>query len=214
MAPPSDEQLREKVAHLLDEHGTTYAEQAGIRLCDEPAQLWQLLVLSLLLSARISSGVAVAAARELFRAGYDTPQRMRAATWQQRVDALGRGHYRRYDKSTAAMLGEAADLVLEEYDGDLRHLHAWADDIDDLEASLQCFKGIGPTGAAIFLREVQGVWPDVAPYVDRLAKDGAIRAGLPRTPEGLVALVPHHDLPRLMAACVRTARTDSGLTTA
>ncbi len=214
MVPPSDDQLRESVKRLLDQHGTTYAEQAGIRLRDKPSQLWQLLVLSLLLSARISSGVAVAAARELFRAGYRTPERMRAATWQQRVDALGRGHYRRYDESTAAMLGEAADLVLEEYDGDLRRLRAWADDVDDLEASLQCFKGIGPTGAAIFLREVQGVWPDVAPYVDRLAKDGASRAGLPRSPERLAALVPHHDLPRLVAACVRTAKTDSGLTRA
>ncbi len=211
MPPPTTEQLRERAARLLAEHGTTYADEAGIRLRDKPSQLWQLLVLSLLLSAPISSSIAVTAARELFRSGYRTPQRMRHATWQQRVDALGRGRYRRYDESMAATLGEAADLVLEEYDGDLRRLHSWADDVEDLEASLQSFKGIGPTGAAIFLREVQGVWPDVAPYVDERAKDGASRAGLPRTPERLAELVPRRDLPRLVAACVRTAKADKGL---
>jgi len=190
---------------LLRRHGTTWAEEAGIRLSDKPAPLWQLLVLSLLLSARISSDIAVAAARELFRAGYRTPARMHAASWQDRVDALGRGRYRRYDERTATMLGELAQAVLEDHHGDLRHLH---DDVDDLERSLQRFKGIGPAGSAIFCREVQGVWPDVAPYVDSLAKDGAERLGLPRSPDALARLVSSDDLPRLVAACVRAARRD------
>ncbi|HVX53446.1 MAG TPA: endonuclease, partial [Nocardioides sp.] len=102
----------EVVRALLDRHGTTYAEDAGITLADKPAPLWQLLVLGLLLSARIGSDIAVAAARELFRAGYRTPQRMRDASWQARVDALGRGHYRRYDERTATQLGELADRLL------------------------------------------------------------------------------------------------------
>ena len=76
---------------LLDEHGTTYAEEAGIRLADEPAPLWQLLVLSLLLSARISSDIAVAAARELFDAGCTTARGTRDTPRRQRVAALGRG---------------------------------------------------------------------------------------------------------------------------
>src|SRR5207244_4128295 len=76
---------------LLDRYGRTFAEEAGIRLADRPAPLYQLLVLATLLSARISAGVAVAAARELFRAGYRTPQAMSQASWQDRVDALGRG---------------------------------------------------------------------------------------------------------------------------
>jgi hypothetical protein len=41
------------VAALLDRHGRTYAAEAGIRLRDAPAPLFQLLCLSLLLSARI-----------------------------------------------------------------------------------------------------------------------------------------------------------------
>lgn len=191
------------VSRLLERHGTTYAEEAGIRLADRPAPLWQLLVLSLLLSARIRSSVAVAAARELFDTGYGTPTGMRDASWQARVDALGRGHYRRYDERTSTQLGGLAHVVLEVFGGDLRRLH---EQTSDLEGDLQQFKGIGPAGAAIFCREVQGVWTDLAPYVDRLAADGAERLGLPCSPDELAALVPAKDLPRLVAGCVRAAR--------
>jgi hypothetical protein len=192
------------IRRLLDRHGTTYAEQAGIQLADRPAPLWQLLVLSQLLSARISSGTAVEAARELFRARYRTPPKMRTASWQHRLDTFGLGHNRRYDRHAATMLGDAADVVLAEHRGDLRELHAGT---DDLERDLQKFKGIGATGAAIFCREVQGVWPDIAPYVDNLAADGAERVGLPRSAHRLAELVPAPDLPRLVAACVRAARS-------
>src|SRR5690625_961671 len=93
-------------------YGITYAEEATITLRDKPAPLYQLLVLATLLSARISAAIAVAAARELYRAGYRTPRRMADATWQQRVDALGRGGYRRYDERTATMLGDGAEQLL------------------------------------------------------------------------------------------------------
>jgi hypothetical protein len=142
-------------------------------------------VLSLLLSARIPADIAVATTRELARAGYRTPRAMRKATWQDRVDALGRGHYRRYDERTATMLGEVADRVLEEYAGDLRRLHVEAVEAGTLSRRLREFKGIGPTGAAIFCREVQGVWPDLAPYVDERAAGGAVRLCLSRAPQRL-----------------------------
>ena len=37
---------KDTVKTLLERHGTTYAEDAGIRLADKPPPLWQLLVLS------------------------------------------------------------------------------------------------------------------------------------------------------------------------
>ncbi|MDQ4007612.1 MAG: endonuclease [Actinomycetota bacterium] len=200
---------RETARLLVQRHGTTFAEQAGIRVADKPAPLWQLLVLSLLLSARISSEIAVAAARELNKAGYRTPRRMREATWQQRVDALGRGHYRRYDERTSTMLGEVADHVVEGYRGDLRRLREDAARPAEIERLLQQFKGIGPTGAAIFCREVQGEWSELAPYVDAIAAKGAKRLGLPPSPGRLAALVPDQDVPRLVAACVRASRDKS-----
>ena len=119
---PHEADTAEPVRKLLRSYGRTYAQDAGIRLADQPSSLYQLLVLATLLSTRISAGVAVAAARELFAAGYRTPAAMSAASWQDRVDALGRGHYRRYDESTASTLGDSAGQVVRQYRGDLRQL--------------------------------------------------------------------------------------------
>jgi endonuclease III len=195
-----------KVTTLLERYGRTYAEEAGIRLADRPAPLYQLLVLATLLSARISAGVAVAAARELFRAGYRTPAAMREASWQDRVDALGRGHYRRYDERTANMLGDAANLCLRRWHGDLRRLHREAgDEISRLRALLTEFPGIGPTGADIFLREVQDVWTGIRPYLDRKVTAGARKLRLPTAPESLARLTEPADTTRFASALVRVA---------
>lgn len=113
---------RDIVNELLNEHGQTYAQEAGISLKDTPAPLFQLLVLANLLSTRISANIAVATAHELVASGFTTPEKMRDATWQQRVDALGRGGYRRYDERTSTMLGDGAVLLLDTYGGDLRKL--------------------------------------------------------------------------------------------
>ncbi|MDG4828195.1 hypothetical protein O7627_02610 [Solwaraspora sp. WMMD1047] len=195
------------VSVLVDRYGRTFADEAGITLADKPAPLYQLLVLATLLSARITAGIAVAAARELFRASYRTPAAMRDASWQDRVDALGRGHYRRYDERTATMLGDGAQLCLDRWRGDLRRLHQSAPgDVRGLRRLLTEFPGIGPTGADIFLRESQAVWADVAPFVDRRAADGARRLGLPSSAEGLAGLVGPAELPGLLSALVRVAR--------
>lgn len=196
------------VEELLRERGTTYAEEAGIKLEDKPAPLFQLLVLTMLLSTRISAGLAVAAARELFEAGWRTPTKMRDATWQQRVDALGRGGYRRYDESTSTKLEELSGMVLEQYGGDLRRLRPAADDaVDDaagdLEKAVASFPRIGPTGAAIFCREVQDLWPEVDPYFDDRAMHGARRLGLPRDAGRLADMVPKGRRAVLAAALVR-----------
>jgi endonuclease III len=201
----SDESV---VKVLLDRFGATYAEQAGIRLTDKPSPLYELLVLATLLSARISGDVAVAAAKELFTAGYRTPQKMQQASWQDRVDALGRGHYRRYDERTSTMLGEEAALLLERWHGDLRTLRDEADaDPKGIRKSLTEFKGIGPVGADIFLREVQAVWPQVAPYLDGRVIRGAEKVGLPSDVRKLAALVDGPgELARLSAALVRVSQ--------
>ena len=132
---------------VLDRYGTTFAEDAGIALADEPAPLFQLLVLAELLSARIGAGIAVAAAVELSAAGWTTPQRMRDASRPSVIGALGRAGYRRYDERTATELREMAALVLDRYGGDLRRLADEADgDVDRAARLIQEVKGIGPTG--------------------------------------------------------------------
>ncbi|WP_455351697.1 endonuclease [Streptomyces sp. SYSU K217416] len=197
---------RDVVDALLDSYGRSFAEEADIRLRDTPQPLYQLLVLSLLLSARIRSGTAIAAARALCEAGMRDPRRMAAATWQERVDALGRGGYRRYDERTATQLGDGAALVTREWRGDLRRLRAEADgDVAALRELLQKVPGIGPTGADIFLREAQDVWSEAAPYLDDKALQGARRLGLPAAPDALARLAEDARPAAFAAALVRAA---------
>jgi hypothetical protein len=47
-------------AHLLDVAGETFAAEAGIELEDEPAPLYRLLVLTVLLSSRVQSKLGTA----------------------------------------------------------------------------------------------------------------------------------------------------------
>ena len=195
------------VRELLTRHGRLYAEDAGIRLADRPGPLYQLLVLATLLSAPITADTAVAAARELFAAGYRSAKAMSEASWQDRVDALGRGHYRRYDERTATMLGDAADLLAGKWHGDLRKLRDESGgDVRGIASRLTEFPGIGPVGASIFLREVQDVWPTVAPYVDAKVTSGASRVRLPADRESLTELLAGSGQPaRLAAALVRVS---------
>ncbi|MFD9931943.1 endonuclease [Streptomyces massasporeus] len=194
------------VRELVGAHGRTYAEEAGIALKDTPQPLYRLLVLSHLLSARIRGSIALATARALHEAGLRDPRRMARSSWQERVDALGRGGYRRYDERTATQLGEAAELLNDRWGGDLRRLRREADgEVPELRRLLQEFPGMGPAGAGIFLREAQGVWPEAAPYLDAKALQGAERLDLPKDPERLTGLAGDTDPAVLAAALVRAA---------
>jgi hypothetical protein len=196
----------EIVRGLLERAGRTYAAEAGIRLRDKPAPLYRLLVLSVLLSTRIKAHIAVAAARELTDAGMGTAKGMLDASWQQRVDALGRAHYKRYDESTATALGDGARLLLDRYGGDLRRLRACADgDPAGVHTLLTEFPRLGPVGANIFAREAQAVWPELRPALDGKALDGARRVGLPADPGRLAELGAEDRLAELAAALVRVS---------
>ena len=132
---------------------------------------------------------------------------MSEASWQDRVDALGRGQYRRHDERTATMLGDSADLLSGQWHGDLRKLRDESDrDTRGIAARLTEFPGVGPTGASIFLREVQDVWPGVAPSVDAKVTSGANRVRLPGDRESLAGLLAGSGQPaRLAAALVRVS---------
>jgi len=194
------------VRRLLERAGTTYAEQAGIRLADKPAPLYRLLVLAQLLSTRISAEVAVAAARELHAEGLTTAATMARAERGRVIGALGRARYKRYDEITATRLAESAQCVLDWYGGDLRRLAEGAErDVDAASQLLQEFPGIGPVGSRIFLREVQHVWVWVRPYADARVIAAAHDLELPQTTAALVRLAGTKDLAPISAALVHVS---------
>ncbi|SEH78413.1 hypothetical protein SAMN04489835_4086 [Mycolicibacterium rutilum] len=199
---------KKTVANLLEQAGTTYARQAGIRLADKPMPLFQLLTLCMLASKPIDAGIAVAAARELFGAGLRTPKAVTAADRAEMIRAFGRAHYVRYDESSATRLTDIAAATVEEYGGDLRRLDGVAEhDAAALTGALKQFKGIGDTGADIFLREVQDTWTWLRPYFDDRAVAAARSLGLPGAPDKLGALAPRRNAD-LAAALVRVSLDD------
>lgn len=200
---------KKTVKRLLEQAGTTYAQQAGIRMADTPMPLFQLLTLCMLASKPIAAEIAVAAAKELFGAGMRTPQAVADAERAAMIDAFGRAHYVRYDESSATRLADIAATALDEYGGDLRRLDGVAErDVAAVTASLKQFKGIGDTGADIFLREVQDTWTWVRPYFDDRAVSAARALGLPTAKEDLAALAPRRTA-GLAAALVRVSLDDA-----
>jgi hypothetical protein len=198
------------VRALLKQHGETYAEELGISLQrGSPSALFRLLCASVLFSARIGAGNAVRAARALADKGWRTPRRMAKTTWEQRVTVLNRNGYARYDESTARMLGEDVDLVMQRYKGDLRNLRKEAqEDASQERRLLKEFKGIGDVGVDIFFREVQGVWNEVYPFADKKALKAARRVHLGGDAKSLSRLVKKADFPRLAVALVRMDLVD------
>jgi endonuclease III len=148
------------------------------------------------------------AGHELFSDGLRTPKAVLDSDRQTMIDAFGRAHYVRYDESSATRLTEIAQLVLDEYSGDLREIARRShEDVDAAKRMLKKFKGIGDTGADIYLREVQDVWPWVRPYFDKRATRAAKALGLPSDPKKLGALAPRANA-RLAAALVRASLDD------
>jgi endonuclease III len=196
------------VRRLLKVAGTTYAAEAGIKINDKPMPLFQLLVLCMLASKPIDATTAMRAAKEIFKAGLRAPKAVLASDRRTMISALGRAHYVRYDESSATRLTDMAQRVRDEYSGDLREIASRSQqDAGEAKRMLKKFKGIGDTGADIYLREIQDVWMWVRPYFDDRATAAAKQLGLPTEPVKLGALAPRSNA-QLAAALVRVSLDD------
>jgi endonuclease III len=202
------DQPKQVVRRLLKVAGTTYATEAGVRMADRPMPLFQLLVLCMLASKPIDAAIAMRAGHELFSDGLRTPQAVLKSDRRTMIDAFGRAHYVRYDESSATRLTDIAQRAADEYSGDLREIaRRSAENIDAAKRMLKQFKGIGDTGADIYLREVQDVWKWVRPYFDKRALRAAKALKLPTDPAELGALAQGANA-RLAAALVRASLDD------
>ncbi len=204
MSAAADKRL---AAAVLERHGEMYSAELGVDLArNTPSPLFRWLCASLLMSARIS-GAIMRAATALADHGWTTAQKMAESTWRQRVTVLNRAGYARYDESTSRMLGDTAQLLLDQYGGDLRRLRDRAERRPDEERRLlKAFKGVGDVGVDIFFREVQIAWDELHPFADKRSLEAAERIGLPSSAEALAELVSRRDFPRLLAGLTRMAR--------
>lgn len=190
---------------LMKSHGRTYSGELGIDLSkNTPSPLFRWLCASILMSARISADKAVSAAQGLADAGWTTAPKLADSTWRERVDVLNRSGYARFDESTASMLGDMVERLMDEYDGDLRSLRRRADkDPAEMRKHLKAFKGLGDVGVDIFFREAQIAWEELYPFADRKARSAAKELGLPDRGDRLAKLVERDRVPTLVAALVR-----------
>lgn len=190
---------------LLDQYGTTFAQELHISIeSNTPSPLFRLLCAALLFSARIQESIATEAIKALAEQGWTTPQKLLESSWEARAKCLNEAGYARYDERTATMLGDATQLLVDRYNGDLRQLRQAADyDPRQEHQLLTEFKGIGKVGANIFLREVQAVWEEVFPFADDRILRTAKELDLPDDVDALLDLVGDRDFPRLVAALVR-----------
>ena len=93
------------------------------------------------------------------------------------MEVLDSGGVTRYDFSTATNLLQIAKELKEKY-GNLEHLHAMASNPADLEKRLQEFRGVGPVGVNILLRELRGIWEKAQPKPSSVAVAKARQIGL------------------------------------
>lgn len=193
------------IDRLLERYGTLFSAELDIDVQkNTPSVLFRWLCAALLMSARISHDKAIAAARALDDAGWTTAEKMAESRWEDRVRVLNRAGYARYDESTARMLGDTAELLLDAYRGDLRELRdAAGKDPEQQRERLKSFKGIGDVGADVFFRDIQTVWSEHYPFLDDKARSAARRLGLPDTADALAEEVGRARFARLATALVR-----------
>jgi len=154
----------------------SYSEELGLDLTRSEDRFNWFLV-SILFAKRISAEIAKKTYHRFEEEGLTTPEKMLEAGWDRLVQVLDSGGYIRYDFSTASNLLKIIEDLKEKY-GDLENLHRESSSSKDLERRLQEFKGVGPVGVNIFLRELRGIWEKAKPKPSRMAMKVAHQVGL------------------------------------
>jgi endonuclease III len=132
-----------------------HAADLGIALRHRSeAEYFKWFLACLLFGKPIQQDVARRTYQEFVHEGLVTPEAILRAGWDKLVEALDRGHYVRYDFSTATKLLDVCGQLKSEY-GSIARLLSQARNRSDLSRRLQTFKGIGPVTARIFLRDLK-----------------------------------------------------------
>jgi len=134
--------------------GKIYSKDLGINLkSGKEEEIFKWFLACLLFGKPIQQKVAKRTYFEFKKEGLLSSENILKASWNKLVEVLDRGHYIRYDFSTATKLLEICKELKEKY-GSLKNLINVSKNKKDLAKRLQEFKGIGPVTTRIFLREL------------------------------------------------------------
>jgi endonuclease III len=153
-----------------------YSDELGLDLT-KPEDRFKWFLASILFAKRISAEAAKETYLCFEREELTSPDALLDAGWERLVEVLDSGGYTRYDFSTATKLLGIMKTLKEKY-GSLERLYAESISPRDLENRLQEFKGIGPVGANIFLRELRGIWEKAKPNASPMAVSTAQKIGI------------------------------------
>jgi endonuclease III len=134
------------------------AQELGIDLSSkQETDYFKWFLACLLFGKPIQQEVAKRTYFEFVKEGLTSPEAILQAGWDKLVEVLDRGHYVRYDFSTATKLLDVSKTLKETY-GSLTNLLKQSQSIDELSSRLQAFKGIGPKTTEIFLRDMTPIF--------------------------------------------------------
>ncbi|MGA4728663.1 hypothetical protein ACPB67_14655 [Micromonospora taraxaci] len=180
---------RKRLARRLAGTGRGFAEQYGFRVTNNPASLFQVLYLAVLLARRGDFRRALDGARAVRDEGWDSAAGLARSLHEDRVRVLRASGQRGDVDALAAVLGDLGRTVVEWYRGDLRRLRALAHHDPARERELLAeLPGVDGQVVDLFLREAQALWREVAPVADRRALAAARRLGLGRSADDLAGL--------------------------
>lgn len=141
--------------------GKIYSKDLGINLkSKKETEIFKWFLACLLFGKPIQQEVAKRTYFEFEKAGLLTPDAILKASWNELVEILDKGHYVRYDFSTATKLLNICKELKERY-GSLTQLIKVAENKKDLAKRLQEFKGVGPVTTKIFLRDIEMIFKKV-----------------------------------------------------
>lgn len=133
------------------------AKDLGIDLSSrKESEYFKWFLACLLFGKPIQQEVAKRTYFEFVNEGLITPAAILRAGWDRLVEVLDRGHYVRFDYSTATKLLDVSKALQDNY-GTLTALFQQCATQDEIASRLQAFKGVGPKTTEIFLRDMAPV---------------------------------------------------------
>jgi len=195
-----------RLKEFVERYGEPYSKLLGIDLTrGRSGEVFKWFLASILYGKPIRESSATKTYKCFEKRGVLSPEKILQTGWDGLVSILDEGGYTRYDFSTATKLLDVAGRLMERYGGNLNRLHEVAADSRDLEARILALgKGVGPTTASIFLRDMRTIWPKADPEPTPLIRQAQKSLGIKDLKS--YAKRSKIDLVRLETALLRLAK--------